>query len=61
MNIDFNVEVLLIYITKPMNPNYNIISCFLEKNPQKTLKICVISKQICGFIAKVPTAPPTLI
>ncbi len=36
---------MFIYITKNMNPNYNIIPCFVEKNPKKTLQICAISKQ----------------
>jgi len=32
-----------------MNPNYNIISCFVEKNPKTTLKICVVLKQSPWF------------
>ncbi len=32
-----------------MNPNYNIIPCFVEENPKTTLKICVISKQNLWF------------
>jgi hypothetical protein len=32
-----------------MNPNYNILPCFVEKNPKTTLKIYVISKQSLWF------------
>ncbi len=40
---------MLLCITKDMNPNYNIIPCFVKKNPKTTLKICAISKQSLWF------------
>ncbi len=40
---------MLLYITKNINPSYNVIPCFVRKNPKTTLKICVISKQSLWF------------
>ncbi len=52
---------MLFYITKNMNPNYNIIPCFVEKNPKKHLKFVLYQNKICGFLLQVPTILPTLL
>jgi hypothetical protein len=44
-----------------MNQNYNIISCFVEKNPKQQLKYVVYQDKICGFLLEVPTSPPILL
>jgi len=46
MNIEFIIEI---FATKNMNPNYNVIPCFVEKIPKTILKICVISKHSLWF------------
>jgi hypothetical protein len=38
MNIEFTIEVYIFCITKNMNPNYSIIQCFVEKNPNQHFK-----------------------
>ncbi len=43
---------MLLYITKNINPNYNIIPSFVEKNPKITFKICAISKLSVVFYFK---------
>ncbi len=40
---------MLLYIIEDMNPNYNIIPCFVEKLSKTTLKICALSKQSMWF------------
>jgi hypothetical protein len=51
---------MLICITENMNPNYNIIPCFVEKNPKQNLKYVLYQNKICGFLPQVPpaNAPP---
>jgi hypothetical protein len=46
MNIEFIIEV---YVIENMNPNYNIIPCFVEKLSKTTLKVCPLSKQSMWF------------
>jgi hypothetical protein len=44
-----------------MNPNYNIIPCFVEKNPKKYLKFVLYQNRVCGSLLEIPLAPPTLL
>jgi hypothetical protein len=47
--------------SRNMNPNYNIIPCFVEKNPKKHLKYMLYQNKVCGFLLQVPTVLPTFL
>jgi hypothetical protein len=44
-----------------MNLNYNIIPCFVEKNPKQHLKFVLYQNKVCGFLLQVHTTLPTLL
>jgi hypothetical protein len=44
-----------------MNQNYNIISCFVEKNQKQQIKYVVHQNKVYGFLLQVPTTLPTLL
>jgi len=44
---------MFLYITENMNPNYNIIPCFVEMKSKQQIKFVVLNY-------KIPTGPPTL-
>ncbi len=52
---------MFLYIIENMNPNYNIILCFVEKIPIFFKKFVLYQNRICGFLLQVPTTPPTLL
>ncbi len=44
-----------------MNPNYNVIPCFVEKQISKQhFKYVLYQNKICGFLPQVPLAPPII-
>jgi hypothetical protein len=49
MNIKFIVEYVLIYITKNIFQNYNVVPCFVEKNPKQHFKSMLYQNKIYGF------------
>jgi len=49
---------MFLCINENMNPNYNIIPCFIEKNPKQHLKYVLYQNKIYDFLLQVLLAPP---
>jgi hypothetical protein len=52
---------VLLCITENMNPNHNVIPCFVEKNPKQHLKFVLYQNIVSGFLLQVPPTPPPLL
>jgi hypothetical protein len=52
---------MFICIIENMNPNYIVITCFVEKNPKEHLKFVLYQNKVCGFLLQVPLAPSTFL
>jgi hypothetical protein len=46
------------FIIENMNPNYNIIPCFVEKISKQHLKFVIYQNRINGFLFPLPQARP---
>jgi hypothetical protein len=55
MNINSLQKSMFFYIIKNINSNYNIIPCFVEKNPKNHFKYVLYQNKVCGFLLQVPT------
>ncbi len=52
---------MLLCLTENMNPNYNIIRCFVEKIPKQHLKFVLYQNKVCDFLSQVPPILPILL
>ncbi len=61
MNIKFIVKLYASLYTENINLNYNIIPCFVLRNPKQRLKFVLYQNKLCGFLLQIHTTPPALL